>query len=90
MLEKMENLQTLIIYGNNKISDIQFIRKIKSLKRFWFSVNILDGDLSPCLELGEATSVVNRRHYNLKDNELPKNYKGPFGTEGIEKWMLHE
>ena len=90
VLEKMENLQTLIIYGNNKISDIQFIRKIKSLKRFWFSVNILDGDLSPCLELGEATSVVNRRHYNLKDNELPKNYKGPFGTEGIEKWMLHE
>ena len=72
VLEKMENLQTLIIYGNNKISDI------------------LDGDLSPCLELGEATSVVNRRHYNLKDSELPKNYKGPFGTEGIEEWMLHE
>lgn len=90
VLEKMENLQTLIIYGNNKISDIQFIRKIKSLKRFWFSVNILDGDLSPCLELGEATSVVNRRHYNLKDSELPKNYKGSFGTEGIEEWMLHE
>ena len=90
VFEKMENLQTLMIYGDNKISDIQFIRKMKSLKRFRFSVNILDGDLSPCLALEEASSSVNRRHYNLKDNQLPKNYECPFGTEGIEEWMLHE
>ena len=89
VLEKMENLQTLMIYGNHKISDIQFISKIKSLKRFRFSVNILDGDLSPCLKLEEATSMTNRKHYNLKDEELPKNYDCPFGNEGIEDWMLY-
>ena len=89
VLEKMENLQNLMIYGNHKISDIQFIRKINSLKRFRFSVNILDGDLSPCLKLQEATSMTNRKHYNLKDEELPKNYDCPFGNEGIEEWMLY-
>ena len=78
-----------MIYGNHKISDIQFISKIKSLKRFRFSVNILDGDLSPCLKLEEATSMTNRKHYNLKDEELPKNYDCPFGNEGIEEWMLY-
>lgn len=90
VLEKLENLQTLMIYGSNKISDIHFIREIKSLKRFWFSVNIADGDLTPCLELEEAACLINRKHYNLKEKDLPKNDECSFGSEEIDEWMRAE
>ena len=90
VLEKLENLQTLMIYGNNKISDIHFIREIKSLKRFWFSVNIADGDLTPCLELEEAACLINRKHHNLKEKDLPKNDECSFGSEEIDEWMRAE
>lgn len=90
VLEKLENLQTLMIYGSNKISDIHFIREIKSLKRFWFSVNIADGDLTPCLELEGAACLINRKHYNLKEKDLPKNDECSFGSEEIDEWMRAE
>lgn len=79
-----------MIYGSNKISDIHFIREIKSLKRFWFSVNIADGDLTPCLELEGAACLINRKHYNLKEKDLPKNDECSFGSEEIDEWMRAE
>lgn len=41
------------------------------LKTFTFSMNVQDGDLRPCLNLSYA-SCQNKKHYNLKDAQLPK------------------
>ena len=52
-------------------------------------MNVLDGDLSNCLNLPHVVSCVNRKHYNLKDSQLPK---GIFvrGNEDIEPWRRLE
>ena len=35
-------------------------------------MNVLDGDLTPCLDIPYVTCIRDRRHYNLKDSALPK------------------
>lgn len=62
---------------------------LKNLKLFCFSMNVLDGDLSPCLSIACVDSFKNRKHYNLKDCELPKG-KCTMGNEDIEQWRRLE
>ena len=85
VLEELENLEMLWIWGNNRLDNLNFLKKLKKLKTFVFDVNILDGDLTPCLNVGCVYCDKNRKHYNLKDKELPK---GEFvnGNEDIETW----
>ena len=54
VLETLKNLEVLSIYGRNKIPSIQFINKLKHLDSFDFDINVLDGDLTPCLRLSSA------------------------------------
>ena len=75
VLETLKNLEALSIYGRNKIPSIQFINKLKHLDSFDFDINVLDGDLTPCLRLNAADCFVSRKHYNLKNDQLPKNFK---------------
>ena len=75
VLETLKNLEVLSIYGRNKIPSIQFINKLKHLDSFDFDINVLDGDLTPCLRLNAADCFVSRKHYNLKNDQLPKNFK---------------
>lgn len=72
VLEKLENLEHLELYGNNELKDLSFLNNLKNLKFFVFSMNVLDGDLTPCLNVEYARSEKNRKHYNLKDKDLPK------------------
>lgn len=52
-------------------------------------MNVVDGDLSDCLNLSYVYSEKDRKHYNLKDKELPKaNYV--LGNEDIEEWRRME
>ena len=89
VLEKLENLELLDLSGSNEIPSLSFIRKLKNLKVFVFSVNVLDGDLTPCKDLSYAACVRGRKHYNMKNRDLPKG-KVTRGNEDIELWRRFE
>lgn len=75
--EKLENLESLFLEGNNSIPNLKFLDKLKNLQVFGFDVNVEDGDLSPCLRLPTVWCYQGRRHYNLKNKDLPKQpYRG--------------
>lgn len=89
VLSELEMLESLVLVGSNEVSDISFIKKMKNLKAFTFTINILDGDLTPCLDLQYACCAKGRRYYNLTNGKLPK---GEFirGNENIEMWRRFE
>lgn len=72
VLEEMENLEYLWLTGSNSLPDLRFLKKMKKLKTFILDMNVLDGDLTPCLDIPYVTCIRDRRHYNLKDSALPK------------------
>ena len=89
VLEGLSELRLLEISGRNELPSIGFIRQMKSLKTLILGADVLDGDLSPCLELQYAYCSKSRRNYNLKDKDLPK---GDFvhGTEEMTVWRRLE
>lgn len=89
VLSELENLELLELTGSNSLPDLSFLSSMKNLKTFIFNMNILDGNLSNCLGLSYVYSEKNRKHYNLKDSELPK---GTYtrGNEDIETWRRLE
>ena len=89
VLGELENLELLELSGSNELPSLSFLKKMKNLKTFVFSMNVKDGDLTPCLDLSFVYSARNRKHYNLKDKELPKS-KYVHGNETIEEWRRNE
>lgn len=85
VLSELTNLELLQLSGNNTLSSLDFLKNMKNLKTFIFSMNVLDGDLSLCMDLSYIYSEKDRKHYNLKDRELPKG-KYIRGNEAIEEW----
>lgn len=85
VLGELENLELLQLSGSNTLPSLDFLKTMKNLKTFLFSMDVLDGDLSPCLDLSYVYSERNRKHYNIKDSMLPK---GEYvrGNEEIEEW----
>lgn len=89
VLGELENLELLELSGSNELPSLSFLKKMKNLKTFLFNMNVKDGDLTPCLDLSYVYSEKNRKHYNIKDCELPKgNYTR--GNENIEAWRRLE
>lgn len=70
-LSSLANLEKLTLYGSNTLPDLSFLENMPHLRSFRFTVNVQDGDLTPCLRLKYAY-CKNRKHYNLKDSDLPK------------------
>ena len=89
VLAELESLELLELSGSNELPDLCFLSKMKNLKTFIFSMNVVNGDLTPCLNLSYAYSEKNRKHYNLKDIQLPK-FKFVRGNETIEDWRRLE
>lgn len=89
VLGELENLELLELSGGNELPSLSFIKNMKNLKTFIFSMNVKDGDLSPCLDLSYVYCQKNRKHYNIKDIKLPK---GQYvrGNENIEEWRRLE
>ena len=89
VLEKLENLEALVLVGSNVIPNLSFLEKMKKLKTFTFTMEVEDGDLTPCLKLQYACCAKGRKNYNLKDAKLPK---GEYvrGNENIEIWRRFE
>lgn len=89
VLAELENLELLQLSGSNTLPSLDFIKSMKNLKTFVFNVNVENGDLTPCLNLSYVYSEKNRKHYNLKDKDLPKNVHTR-GNEDIEEWRRLE
>lgn len=85
VLSELENVELLRLSGSNELQNLDFIKTMKKLKTFIFNMNVKDGDLTPCLNLSYVFSAKNRKHYNLKDKDLPK-IKYVRGNENIEQW----
>lgn len=71
VIAKLKNLEYLELTGKNEIPSLDFIRELPNLKFISLSMNVLDGDITPCLGMQYA-DVVCKRHYNLKNKDLPK------------------
>lgn len=86
---ELNNLELLELTGSSTLPNLDFIKGLKNLKTFLFNMNIINGDLMPCLQLSYAASIKDRRHFNLKNTDLPK---GMFirGNEDIEEWRRLE
>ena len=89
VLGELDNLELLELSGSNEIPNLNFLKMMKNLKTFLFSVNVKNGDLSPCMGLSYVYSMKNRKHYNIKDKDLPK-VKYVRGNESIESWRRLE
>ena len=89
VLEELEELELLELWGSNKIPSLSFVKKMKNLKTFIFNVDVMDGNLYPCLDLQYVFCGKGRKYYNLKDVKLPK---GDYvrGNENIEIWRRFE
>lgn len=71
-LSQFSKLECLELVGRNSLPNLDFLRALNSLKTFTFDRNVLDGDLSPCLNIPCVHLLQNRKHYNLSDADLPK------------------
>lgn len=71
-LSALRNLEHLELLGNNDIEDLEFLKIMTKLKTFSFSMNVVSGDLTPCLDVPFVSLEKSRKHYNLKDKDLPK------------------
>ena len=71
VLAELINLEHLQLYGANTLPNLNFLHRMIKLKTFTFTMNVQDGDLSNCLQVPYA-SCKNRKHFNLKDSQLPK------------------
>lgn len=88
-LYAMEKLEFLELCGSNLLPNLHFLGSLKNLKTFIFDYNVLDGDITPCLGISYVYCMRGRKHYNLKDKDLPK---GEYvrGNEDIEEWRRLE
>ena len=42
-------------------------------------MNVLDGDLTPCMKIPYVYCERNRKHYNLKNKDLPRTVDEYYG-----------
>lgn len=71
-LYDLRNLEHLNLIGSNHLDSLDFLRNMPNLKTFVFSMDVHDGDLTPCLQIPYAACIKMKRHYNLKEKDLPK------------------
>jgi len=70
-LRQLSGLEVLALDGSNTLPDLQFLNDMPHLHFFRCTMDVADGDLTPCLRLPYA-ACRNRRHFNLRDEQLPK------------------
>lgn len=71
-LKQLTNLEHLVLLGSNHLPSLDFLRNMPKLKTFVFSMEVDDGNLTPCLDIPYISCNKIKRHYNLKEKDLPK------------------
>lgn len=71
-LNQLTNLEHLQLHGKNTLPDLAFLERLPKLKSFDLDMDVADGDLTPCLAVPYVKSQKDRKHFNLKDVNLPK------------------
>ncbi len=71
-LHKLINLEHLELFGKNELPDLSFLKSMKKLKTFSFSMSVADCDLQPCMNVPYVYLAKGKKQYNLKDKDLPK------------------
>lgn len=73
-LENMEcenSLECLMLENCGNIESIKFLDNYPVLQAFdCYKTNVIDGNISPCLRM-ESAWISNKKHYNLKSDQLP-------------------
>lgn len=87
ILSKLNNLVLLCITeGKGSFHNLKFIEFLKNLQFFVTDYNILDGQIDLLKKLPYSSILQDRRHYNLKDSELPRERSALRGNENIPLW----
>jgi len=87
VLNELEELEHLRLLGKNDIPDLSFLRNMKKLKTLIISMNVVDGDLSLCLDIPYVFIQKGRKHYNYSDKHMRKEkeeYRR--GNENLPEW----
>lgn len=71
VLKRLTRLEGLELRGNNELESLEFLRNMPNLREFYVGMNVLDGDLSVCMEIPHV-ECKNRKHYNRRNADLPK------------------
>lgn len=71
-LQELKELECLCLLGSNTLPDLNFLNNMKQLQFFSLSMVVQDGDLVPCLKIPYVHLLKGKKHYNLKDKDLPK------------------
>ena len=85
VLHQLDNLEYLFLEGGNKIPDLSFVASMPKLKTLILNMEIVDGNLLPCLKLSYVHCGKMKRHYNLKAKDLPK-HAYHRGNNNIDDW----
>lgn len=76
VLHELRNLEFLILKGSNVIPDLSFVESMPKLKHLHITMNVQDGNMTPCLRLPYAR-IQNRKHYTHKDKDMPQMWINP-------------
>ena len=71
-LYDLTNLEHLNLEGRNVLPSLGFLKGMKKLKTFVFSMEVADRDIRPCLDVYRVHMSNRKRDYNLTDKDLPK------------------
>lgn len=90
VLSQLRNLEDLRLKGSNVLPNLSFLRQLPNLRTFVLKMDVLDGDLKPCLNI-PCVFCNDKKHFSHKNNDLPKNTEpgdNLYSRHGIEVWRI--
>lgn len=84
-LSALSALEYLELQGNSILPNLSFLCNMPNLKVLNLGMDVADGDLRLCMNVPYVT-CKNRRHFNLRDAELPKRLCSVQDDHGVELW----
>lgn len=90
VLSRLHKLEDLRLKGSNVLPNLSFLRRLPNLRTFVLKMDVLDGDLKPCLNI-PFVFCHDKKHFSHKNVDLPKNTEpgnNLYSQHGIEVWRI--